>query len=380
MFEDQIEARVKASIEEKTSLENEVGSFLSGGVDSSYVASVSGVKKTFTVGYSDKAFSEIDNAEELSKLIGCENIHEFLEGDRCFEKLGDMQYMMDEPSANPSIVPLYFLSKLAKNSGTDSVLSGEGADEFFAGYFEYETPKAIEKYQSVPKPLRRIGGKVAKHLPVGVKGRNFLMRGGLPVEEYYIGQAKIFSEGEAIKLVKAPYKKAQSVKSLTEPYFRKMAGCDDITKKQFLDFHLWVVADINPKADRMSMAASLQLITPLLDRDLFEIARTLPKDLKIHDGEAKYAFRQTALRALPEEWATRPKKGFPVPIRHWVRDDKYYAAIRETFTSQEAEKFFDTDRLLKLLEDHRSGKKNNQRKIWTVYMFLIWYDQYFIKR
>ena len=379
-FQDLIQNRVQDSIDEKTALNKKVGSFLSGGVDSSYVASVAKVDKTFTVGYSDKEFSEIDNAVALSKIIGCENINESLDGDECFEKLGDMQYMMDEPSANPSIVPLYFLSKLAKESGVDSVLSGEGADEFFAGYFEYKTPEEIEKYKALPEKLRRFNGRLAKKLPANVKGRNFFMKGGLPVEEYYIGQAKIFTEKETLKMVKPAYKVAPSVKSITDEVYRQVQGLDDISKKQFLDFNLWVIADINPKADRMSMASSLQIITPLLDRDLWEIARTLPQDLKIHDGQEKYAFRQTALRELPEEWATRPKKGFPVPIRHWVRDDKYYAAIMEAFTSEEAKKFFETDQLVKLLEDHRNGKKNNQRKIWTVYVFILWYREYFIKR
>ena len=379
-YVDDIEKRVKASIDEKTDLSMPIGSFLSGGVDSSYLVSLFKPKNTFTVGYSAGEFSEIDNADALSKIVGSENIHEYLDGDECFNKLGEIQYLLDEPSANPSVVPLYFLSQLAKKSGYSAVLSGEGADEFFGGYFEYIEGDALTRYSKLPKGLRKLGGKIGKKLPTGVKGRNFLMKGGMDVEDWYIGQAKIFSEKEATDLLTADYKDSPTIKDITGPVFAKISGKDDLVKKQYVDFHVWMPNDINLKADRMSMASSVQIIAPLLDNDLLEIAEKLPKKYKVDGENVKVAFRKTAIRNLPEEWAKRPKLGFPVPIRLWVQDDKYYAEIKKAFSSEVAGKFFDRDQLLKILEDHREGKKKNQRKIWTVYMFLVWYNQYFIER
>ena len=379
-FVNAIEKRVKNSIVEKTNLNQNIGSFLSGGVDSSYLASLLKPDNTFTVGYSVGEFSEIDNAVALSEIIGSENIHEYLEGDECFNKLSEIQYLLDEPSSNPSVVPLYFLSRLAKDAGYNAVISGEGADEFFAGYYEYIVPESMERYKKLPKPLRKFNGFIARQLPTGTKGRNFFMKGGLDTEDFFIGQAKIFSQKEATRLLTSDYKKSPTVKDITAPIYAKVPNYDDLSKKQYLDFHVWMPNDVNLKADRMSMAQSLQIITPLLDNELLEIAEKLPKKYKIQGEKVKFAFRNAALRSLPEEWASRPKLGFPVPIRLWVKDDAYYSEIKQTFTSKEAKQFFNTNELVKLLDEHKQGKKNNQRKIWTVYMFLLWYNEYFVQR
>lgn len=375
-----IDKQVKYSLEEKTQLNQEIGSFLSGGVDSSYLASLYRPKKTYTVGFSDKDFSEIDNAKDLSDIIGSENINKFLDPKICFDKLNHMQYMLDEPSSNPSVVPLYFLSALAKESGNNVVLSGEGADEFFGGYFEYVTPKEIQKYNRLPKFLRRFNGAIAEKLPTGVKGRNFFTKGGLPVEKVFIGQAKIFNEHEAIELVKPAYKNSTSIREITGPIYDKVKKEDDLTKKQFLDFHLWMINDIMLKADRMSMANSLQIITPLLDQDLLDVARTIPSHYRVNDQKTKYAFRLAANKSLPDEWAKRKKLGFPVPIRLWIREKEFYEDIKKTFESDYAGEFFDQAEILRLLSEHYNNHKNNQRKIWTIYMFLLWYEEYFIKR
>ncbi len=377
---DMIDQRVKESIEEKTNLNQEIGSFLSGGVDSSYLASLYRPDKTYTVGFSDKDFSEIDNAQALSDIIGSKNINAFLDPKECFDQLATMQYMLDEPSANPSVVPLFFLSKLAKESGNNVVLSGEGADEFFGGYFEYVTPKEIQKYEKLPRFLRRFNASIAEKLPTGVKGRNFFTKGGLPVEKVFIGQAKIFNEHEALDLLQEPYKKAPAIKDITGPIYENVKKEDDLTKKQYLDFHLWMINDIMLKADRMSMANSLQVITPLLDKDLLDIATSLPSDYRVNDQKAKYAFRLAAKRNLPDEWAKRKKLGFPVPIRLWLRDKDFYEQVKECFESDVAKEFFDQAEILRLLSEHYNNHKNNQRKIWTIYMFLLWYDEYFIKR
>lgn len=375
-----IDEKLKTSVERRTRLSKPIGSFLSGGVDSSYLVSIYKPNNTFTVGYNSEEFSEIGLADGLSEILGIKNISEILTGNECMDKLGEIQYMMDEPSSNPSAVPMYFLSKLAKDNGYSAVLSGEGSDEIFGGYFEYTVREETLKYRKLPKALRKKLADIALKLPVGTKGRNFILQGSPDISDYYIGQAKVFGEVEAEKLLKDTYRNAPGFKDITRPYLEKIRNEDELIQKQYLDFHVWMPNDINLKADRMTMANSVQTVTPILDNSLLELAETLPEDQKVHGSDVKIAFRKAALKNLPEEWAKRKKKGFPVPIRYWVKEDRYYREIRKAFTSETAKKFFDTKKLLLLLDEHKLGIKKNQRKIWTVYMFILWYNEYFVKR
>ncbi|AQQ53224.1 asparagine synthase (glutamine-hydrolyzing) [Planococcus lenghuensis] len=372
---EEIDQVVRQSIEAHRISDVKVGSFLSSGVDSSYVASVLRPNKTFTVGFSDRNFSEIDNAKALSDELGIENVSEVLDSDACFEKLDEIQYMMDEPHSNPSIVPLYFLAGLARKDVT-VVLSGEGADELFGGYAEYDTTPALKKYKQLPALFRKPLGSFAQMLPE-VRGKNLMVKGGRPVEDWFIGQAKIFQEREAASLLKTPYKKGPSVKEIVRPYYEEVKQEDDITKMQYLDLHLWLVDDILLKADKMSMAHSLELRVPFLDREVMDIAAKVPSHYRINDIDTKYAFRLAAGRALPKESANRKKIGFPVPIRHWIREEKYYTQIKEAFNSAAAAEFFDQKKIIELLQDHYEQKANNARKIWTIFMFLVWYKKYF---
>ncbi|WP_404451348.1 asparagine synthase (glutamine-hydrolyzing) [Virgibacillus necropolis] len=355
-----------------------VGSFLSSGVDSSYVASVLRPNKTFTVGFSDQNFSEIDNACELSDELGIENVKEVLNPDLCLDKLEDIQYMMDEPHSNPSIVPLYFLAELASHDVT-VVLSGEGADELFGGYAEYNTNPTLKKYKKLPYWFRKPLGLIAKNLPE-IRGKNFLIKGGLPVEEWFIGQAKIFPENEANSLLKTPYGNGPTVKEILKPCYDKVKHEDDLTKMQYMDLHHWLVDDILLKADKMSMAHSIELRVPFLDRNVAEIAGKVPTKYRVNDLDTKYAFRLAAARTLPRESANRKKIGFPVPIRNWIRIEKYYTKIKFYFMNSDAAKFFNQAQIMNLLNEHYEGKANNARKIWTVFMFLIWYEQYFSEK
>ncbi|AQQ54913.1 asparagine synthase (glutamine-hydrolyzing) [Planococcus lenghuensis] len=372
---EEIDQVVRESVEAHRISDVKVGSFLSSGVDSSYVASVLRPNKTFTVGFSDRNFSEIDNAKALSDELGIENVNEVLDADACFEKLDEIQYMMDEPHSNPSIVPLYFLAGLARKDVT-VVLSGEGADELFGGYAEYDTTPALKKYKQLPGFFRRPLGSIARMLPE-VRGKNLMVKGGRPVEDWFIGQAKIFQEREAASLLKAPYKKGPSVKEIVRPYYEQVEQEDDITKMQHLDLHLWLVDDILLKADKMSMAHSIELRVPFLDREVMNAAAKVPSHYRINDIDTKYAFRLAAGRALPKESANRKKIGFPVPIRHWIREEKYYTQINEAFNSEAAAQFFDQKKILELLQDHYEEKANNGRKIWTIFMFLVWHKRYF---
>ncbi|MCP2034389.1 asparagine synthase (glutamine-hydrolyzing) [Planomicrobium sp. HSC-17F08] len=352
-----------------------VGSFLSSGVDSSYVASVLKPDKTFTVGFSDQNFSEIDNAKVLSAELDIQNKHAILDPDACFAQFEAIQYQMDEPHADPSIVPLYFLAELAKKDVT-VILSGEGADEMFGGYEAYDMTPLMKKYRKLPSFIRTPAGRLASKLPE-MRGKQFLMHAGLPVEEWFIGQANVFREAEAKNILKEPYHYGPSVQKIVTPFYNQVKDKDDLTKKQFLDMNLWLVGDILLKADKMSMAHSLEVRVPFLDKKVMAIAEQVPAKYRINKTETKHAMRLAARKALPEASAARKKIGFPVPIRNWIREERFYHQIKAYFTNADAASFFNVEEIMYLLDEHYEGKANNGRKIWTIFTFLVWYNRYF---
>lgn len=371
-----IKDAVSESVEAHSHSEVPLGSFLSGGVDSSYIAKCLMPQKTFSVGFEQENFDESDLAKDLSDILGIENVRKTITADECFEMLPTIQYHMDEPQSNPSSVPLYFLSKLAREHVT-VVLSGEGADEIFGGYEWYDDDPKLKKYKKLPAFIRKPVAKVAQKMPY-FRGRTTLIRGGAPVEDYFIGQAQIFEEREAVDILKAPYKKSPSVREITKPVYDKVKNQDDVTKKQYLDLKLWLTGDILLKADKMSMAHSIELRVPFLDKEVMKVGESIPTKYKVNDENTKVALRYAAKEVLPEEWAKRQKKGFPVPIRFWFKEQKYYDMVKETFTSDYAGEFFDTEKIVKLLDDHFHDRCNNARKIYTIYVFLVWYKRFFI--
>ncbi|WP_172373036.1 asparagine synthase (glutamine-hydrolyzing) [Sporosarcina jiandibaonis] len=354
-----------------------VGSFLSSGVDSSYVTTILKPKKTFTVGFSKENFSEIDNAKKLSDELGIENVSKILDPTQCFDQLDEILYMMDEPHSNPSIIPMYFLAELASRE-VSVVLTGEGADELFGGYDEYDMTKIMKRYKKIPGSVRKSLGIFAKSLPE-VRGKHFLIKGGLLLEEWFIGRAKVFEEKEVNNLLTETYKNAPTVQEIVKPIYKKVENEDDITKMQYLDMHLWLVDDILLKADKMNMAHSLEIRSPFLDGEVMRIAEKVPSKYRVNDIDTKYALRLAAKRALPEDYANRKKIGFPVPIHHWIREETYYSKIKASFESVEAAQFFDNKSIMNLLSNHYQGKVKNGRKIWAIYMFLIWYKKYFME-
>lgn len=372
---DELDKVVRESIHVHQISDVQVGSFLSSGVDSSYVASVLKPEKTFTVGFGNQSFSEIDNAKKLSNELGIENSNAILDPDLCFEKLEDIQYMMDEPHSDPSIVPLYFLAELASRD-VKVIFSGEGADELFGGYDEYDSTVLMKKYKKLPHSVRKPLGILSKHLPE-VRGKKFLIKGGLSPEEWFIGQARIFEEKAVSKILTSSYNNTPTVKEIVKPYYDQVKGEDDVTKMQYLDLNLWLVDDILLKADKMSMAHSIDVRMPFLDREVMKIASKVPTKYRVNNIDTKYAFRIAAKRTLPEEYANRKKIGFPVPIRHWIREEKYYLKIKSYFESVEAAQFFNQQSIMDLLNEHYNGKANNGRKVWTIYSFLIWHKKYF---
>ena len=372
---DRISDTFKDSVEAHKIADVEVGSFLSSGVDSSYVASVADVDKTFTVGFGeDERYNEIGWAKEFSQYIGKENISKVISPEEYWSSIRKIQYHMDEPLADPSCIALYFVCNKASEY-VKVVLSGEGADEIFGGYNIYKEPLGSKGYKSVPMPLRRAIGAVADKLP-HKRGVNFLVRNGKTLEERFIGNAYMFTPKERKALLKIKTD-APDPTAITSPFYSKVRNMDEITKMQYLDLHLWMAGDILLKADKMSMANSLELRVPFLDKKVMALAEQIPTVHRVSTENTKLAMRQAALRAAPPKTANKKKLGFPVPTRVWLKEDKYYSIVKERFTSEAAEKFFNTPALVKLLDDHRSGKFDNSRRIWTVYMFLEWYAVYF---
>ena len=353
----------------------EVVSFLSSCVDSGFVAATFKGDKTFTVGFDYEKYNEIGYAEKLSEKVGIDNYSKIISTDEYWDSLGKIQYHMDEPLADPSAVALYFVSKLASKH-VKVALSGEGADEFFGGYNIYREPMDLQITKLIPKPLRKGIAAIMKALPFRFKGKNYLIRASMDLEDRFIGNAKMFSEKERERILKNPTGKYNH-KEITKPYYDFTKGQDDVTRMQFIDLNLWMVGDILLKADKMSMANSLEVRVPFLDKEVFEVARHVQPDYRVNREATKYAFRMAAKDYLPEEVASKKKLGFPVPTRVWLKDEKYYNIVKTAFQSEAAQKYFNTDKIVKYLDDHKNGKADNSRKVWTIYMFLVWYNQFF---
>ncbi len=374
-FVQEIDDAMHDSVEHHKISDVEVGSFLSSGVDSSYVAATFNGDKTFTVGFDYEKYNEIDYAKALSEKIKIDNYSKLVSSEEYWAAIPKIQYHMDEPLADPAAIALYFVSQTAAKHVKVS-MSGEGADEFFGGYNIYKEPLDTAGYRKLPKGLRKGLANVAQAVPFKFKGKNFLIRGSKDIEERFIGNAFMFNEKERAKILKNPTGKYNH-KELTKPFYDKVKDKDDVTKMQYIDINFWLIGDILLKADKMSMAHSLEVRVPFLDKEVFNVARTIPTKYKVNKSNTKYAMRMAAHRYLPDMVAEKKKLGFPVPIRIWLKDDKYYNMIKKAFTSEAAEKYFNTNELVKYLDEHKEGKADNSRKIWTVYMFLVWYNDFF---
>ena len=378
-FADLTDKAVRESVAAHKIADVEVGSFLSSGIDSSYIAEAANVDKTFTVGFESPdgdRYNEIHFAKKFADTIGVENISKIITPEEYWGTFPKIQYHMDEPLADPAAIALYFVSELASKY-VKVVMSGEGADELFGGYRIYQEPITLTAYDKLPFGLRRLISKICEHLPQK-HGINYLVRRGKTIEERFIGNASIFSVKERNALLKSETaKKAVSPQVLCGKFYGEVKDKDDITKMQYLDINMWLMGDILLKADKTSMANSLELRVPFLDKKVMELAETIPLNCRVNTKTTKLALRKAAEKTLPKLTAEKDKLGFPVPIRVWLKEDKYYNTVKEEFMGEIAEKFFDTEKLTALLDSHRAGKADNSRKIWTVYTFIIWYKQYF---
>ena len=351
----------------------EVGSFLSSGIDSSYIVSLAKPDKTYTVGYENKKYDEINYAKDLANKFGIKNESKIIKKDEYLDAIPKIMYHLDEPTSDPAAISLYFVAKLASRD-LKVVLSGEGADEFFGGYNYYREEVDYKFYNKIPYGIRHVIGKVAGLFPE-VRGFNFLVRRGEKLENSYIGVNRNFSEKMARKVLRKNYElKAIDV---TKDVYNEFKDYSNIDKMQAIDINFWLMKDILLKADRMTMASSIEGRVPFIDKEVFSVASKLPFDYKVTKENTKVALREAARKVIPTDAYKKKKLGFPVPIREWIKDGEFKEDIEKTINSDVANKYFNVKFLNKLFNEHLSGKKDNYRKIWTVYTFIKWYQVFF---
>lgn len=351
----------------------EVGSFLSSGIDSSYIVSLARPHKTYTVGYENKKYDEINYAKDLADKLGIKNESKIIKKDEYLDAIPKIMYHLDEPTSDPAAISLYFVAKLASRD-LKVVLSGEGADEFFGGYNYYREEVDYKFYNKIPYGIRHAIGKVAGLFPE-VRGFNFLVRRGEKLENSYIGVNRNFSEKMARKVLRKNYElKAIDV---TKNVYNEFKDYSNIDKMQAIDINFWLMKDILLKADRMTMASSIEGRVPFIDKEVFSVASKLPFDYKVTKENTKVALREAARKVIPTDAYKKKKLGFPVPIREWIKDGAFKEEIEKTINSDVANRYFNVKFLNKLFNEHLSGKKDNYRKIWTVYTFIKWYQVFF---
>lgn len=363
---------IEDSVEKHLDAEVPVGCFLSGGVDSTIVAGVAsrlhpGIK-TFSVGFDVPGYSELQVAEKTAELFKTDHKSLVITQDMFINSLRDVVYYMDDPVADPSAVGLYLLSKMASKDVTVA-LSGEGADELFGGYRVYNEFYSLKSVSNLPKLLKSPLNQLSKLLPDGVKGKSFLYRATTPLNQRYVGNAKIFSDTEVKELMKS-YNKEFCVTQLLKPLFEE--DLSYIQQMQNVDLHTWMVGDILQKGDKMSMANSLEVRTPFLDKEVFNVARQLTDKQKIENGMTKVLLRESFKDILPEHVLNRPKLGFPTPIRKWLQDD-LGDYVADVILKSDIDTFLDKKQILKLIHDHKSGVKDNSRKIWSIFILCMYF-------
>ena len=342
----------------------EVGSFLSSGIDSSYLVSMAKPDKTYTVGYDKKKYSEIELARDLTDKLGITNISSEISKEDYMNAVGDVYYHMDEPTTDACSIAVYFLSKLASQD-VKVVLSGEGADEFFGGYNSYDD----HPYTKLPLIFRKCIAFICKLLPKN-KYTRYLIRRGLSLEEGYVSINRNFYDDELNDVLK--YKDYLKNKDIVRETYEEYKDESELNKKQAIDIRYWLADNVLLIVDKMTMAFSLESRVPFTDIEVFKLASTLPKEY------TKAALREAAKRSIPNDSYKKKKLGFPVPIREWIREDDFYNEIKNTFNLEIADELFKKKNIMKLLDDHKNGVKDNYRKVWAIYSFLKWYEVFFV--
>lgn len=372
---DRIARALEDSVEKHMRADVTVGSFLSGGIDSTAIAALAKRHNpnllTFTTGFEREGYSEVDVAAESAAAIGVEHIVKIVSPEEYADAIPKIMWYLDDPVADPSLVPLFFVAQEARKH-VKVVLSGEGADELFGGYTIYKEPLSLAPFEKLPSPLARGLNRLSRVLPEGVKGKSLLERGTTPIEDRYYGNARSFNFAQLERVL--PWAKREwDHREVTAPIYAASTSMDPVARMQNLDLFTWMRGDILVKADKMNMANSLELRVPFLDKEVFEVAQTIPFDQKIAGGTTKYALRKAMEQIVPPHVLHRKKLGFPVPMRHWLAGDELYGWAQDTINESETDDIFNKPQVLEMLKEHRDGVSDHSRRLWTVLAFMVWH-------
>lgn len=372
---DRIARALEDSVEKHMRADVTVGSFLSGGIDSTAIATLAKRHNpnllTFTTGFEREGYSEVDVAAESAAAIGVEHIVKIVSPEEYADAVPKIMWYLDDPVADPSLVPLYFVAQEARKH-VKVVLSGEGADELFGGYTIYKEPLSLAPFEKIPTPLRRGLGQLSKVLPDGMKGKSLLNRGSMTMEERYYGNARSFNFDQIKRVI--PWAKPEwDHREVTAPIYAQSRHMDPVARMQHLDLFTWMRGDILVKADKINMAHSLELRVPFLDREVFKVAETIPYDMKISHGTTKYALRKAMEQIVPAHVLHRKKLGFPVPMRHWLAGDELFGWAQDQITASQTDDIFNKTAVMQMLNEHRAGASDHSRRLWTVLAFMVWH-------
>jgi asparagine synthase (glutamine-hydrolysing) len=372
---DEITAVLEDSVAKHMRADVTVGAFLSGGIDSTAIAALAIRHNpkliTFTTGFEREGFSEVDVAVASAEAIGAQHVTKVVSQAEFVAALPEIVWYLDEPVADPALVPLFFIAREARKY-VKVVLSGEGADELFGGYTIYREPLSLRPFDYLPRGVRKSLGKASRPLPEGMRGKSLLHRGSLTLAERYYGNARSFSD-EQLRMVLPGFDAAWTHTDVTAGIYAESQGWDPVARMQHIDLFTWLRGDILVKADKMTMANSLELRVPFLDPEVFAVASRLPYDQKITRTTTKYALRRALEPIVPAHVLNRAKLGFPVPIRHWLRSGELMDWAYGMIDSSQAGHLVDLPAVRGMLDAHRIGESDHSRRLWTVLIFLLWY-------
>lgn len=372
---DRIAEALEDSVAKHMRADVTVGSFLSGGIDSTAIAALAKRHNpdllTFTTGFEREGYSEVDVAAESAAAIGVEHIVKVVSPEEYADAIPKIMWYLDDPVADPSLVPLYFVAAEARKH-VKVVLSGEGADELFGGYTIYKEPLSLAPFEKIPSPLRKGLRKLGKVLPDGMKGKSLLDRGTQTMEERYYGNARSFNFEQMQRVI--PWAQREwDHREVTAPIYDVNRHMDPVARMQHLDLFTWMRGDILVKADKINMANSLELRVPFLDKEVFRVAQSIPHELKISNGTTKYALRKALEQIVPPHVLHRKKLGFPVPMRHWLAGDELHGWARDQIAASQTDDIFNKKEVLEMLKEHRDGVTDHSRRLWTVLAFMVWH-------
>ncbi|NKY49777.1 asparagine synthase (glutamine-hydrolyzing) [Nocardia vermiculata] len=352
-----------------------VGAFLSGGIDSTATAALAIRHNpnllTFTSAFEREGYSEADVAAETAEAIGAKHFIRTVSPEEYAAAIPEIVWYLDDPVADPALVPLYFVAQEARKH-VKVVLSGEGADELFGGYTIYREPLSLKPFEYLPKGVRRLAGKLSDRIPDGTRGKSLLHRGSLPLEQRYYGNARSFNDAQ-LRSVLRDFRPEWTHQDVTAPIYAQSRGLDPVARMQHLDLFTWLRGDILVKADKMTMANSLELRVPFLDPEVFAIAQRIPYQQKITPETTKYALRRALETIVPPHVLHRPKLGFPVPLRHWLRGPELYDWAATTIAESQTDHLLNKAAVKAMLEAHRAGDGDHSRRLWTLLVFMVWH-------